>query len=219
MALLPRLCGALCVLAAAPLAAAAWPSSALADVLSSTHWAPCYYNSTAPSLLDGVATLRGLGTRAIKLALDDPRVNYPWNSPAWPASTLPSVAALASHPYYAAAFSDPAYSTYSLITYSQGVTMFCEGDSYDAAAAAADTAQFKELTELLLSTYPSKTWILESWEVRCARTRFSPRSPLARAPLRPHLRPASAPCTPFPRRTTGRSGVARTTRASRRRRR
>lgn len=177
----PRLVVLAAAAAAARLAAAAWPSSALADIVSSTHWAPCYYNQSAqlPSLLDGMASLRPLGTRAIKLALDDPTVNYPWLSPLWPAAPLPSVAALAAHPYYAAALSDPAYSTMALITYSQGVVGPCAGAAYDAAAAAADTAQLRELTELLLATYPAKTFIIESWEldwfIRCGS--FDPNKP------------------------------------------
>ena len=142
--------------------AAAWPSD-LAHIISATHWAPCYFNTTAPVLLDGIATMRGLGTRAIKLALDDPITNYPFNSPSWPTSSS-SVLALAKHPYYNSALADPTFDIYSLITYSQGVVGFCSGDKYDAAAAAADTSQFRELTEYLLSSFPTKTFIVDSWE-------------------------------------------------------
>lgn len=174
----------------APALVSAWGGD-LAHILSSTHWAPCYFNTTAPSLLDGVATLRGLGTRSIKLALDNPTVNYPWNSPDWPTSSVPSVTALAQHPYYAAALSDAAYDTYSLITYSQSVAAsFCDGERYDAAAAAVDEAQFSELAVYLLSTYPNKTFILESWEndwaVRCGG--YDPSQPAAPAVVAAYLR-------------------------------
>jgi len=157
-------------------------STDLADIISVTHWNPCYFNSTEPSLLDGLDTLARMGTRAIKLSLDDPLNNYPWNSD-WSPGSWATVTALAQHPYYAAAFADPRYATYSLITYSQGpaVSNPCDGTGYDAAAAATDTAQFHELTTHLLATYPSKTFILDAWEndwwCRCGG--YDPKTPIA----------------------------------------
>ena len=168
----------------------AW-SDDLRDIVSATHWNPCYYNTTLPSLLDGLATLKDMGTRSIKLALDNPLGNYPWHS-SWPATPFPSVVALARHPYYVSAFSDPVYTSYSLITYSQGesIKIPCDGDAYDDAAAAVDTAQLRDLTAHLLTSYPSKTFILDSWEndwwARCGS--YDPSTPIQPAVVAAYTR-------------------------------
>lgn len=51
-----------------------------------------------PYLLDGAATVYGMGSRVIKLALFNPERNYPWNSE-WP-ETFATAADMANHTYY-----------------------------------------------------------------------------------------------------------------------
>ena len=153
-----------------------WPSNELSDIIGATHWAPCYYmNSSLPATLDGAVALAPLGTRTIKLSVDSPWSNYPWNSK-WPTS-FANVTAMVSHPYYADVLSNAqpgtSYSTFILVAYSTGprTGMFC--GTYDAEMETEDQLQFAELTLYLMTTYAGegKTFVLQSWEndwaVRC----------------------------------------------------
>jgi hypothetical protein len=159
----------------------------LSTVVSSTHWAPCYFITPLPSLLDGAATLAGTGTRAIKLAFSDPASNYPWG-PAWNLSGVVDLASLAAHPWYNAVFNNtlPApytssYQVFSLITYIVGTEpQWCKGEITPADEAEI-TRQFSGVTAFLLSAYAGsgKRFIFEHWEgdwaARCAT--YDPNEP------------------------------------------
>ena len=143
----------------------------LSLIIGSTHWQPCYFlNKSLPSLLDGAIALATTGTRTGKFSFDGG--DFPWNSPLWPIS-FPDLVSIATHPYWAALFSNSGwagsvttnYQTFVLVAYSQGpkAGSFC--GTYTPANEQEDTRQFSDLTQHFITTYSGKglRFITQSW--------------------------------------------------------
>lgn len=149
----------------------------LAGFFGATHSGGKYSLPTRAEPLDylneGADRIEEMGAGVLKLWLNDqPSRNYPHFSSApetrWPAvgsgTPYTSMAKLAAHPFYRAAISRPAFTTVSLV-----VTEFARvtwRDGLSATEAATVTAEMRELTEYLLTTYAAdgKTFILQNWE-------------------------------------------------------
>ena len=190
------------------------PGADCAGRLGATLWNPCYYvNASLPVLLDGAAQLAGTGARVIKVALFEPKGNYPFNSPDWPDRGFPTSVAMAQHPYYRALWAsrrgarataaaadarppqaDPRFDTFVLVAYSTVGGTSGGGAGYwtggiTAAQEAEETAQFKACAAFLLAQYPGKTFVFENWEGDWASRAGSydpkkPATPLALASMR-----------------------------------
>ena len=139
----------------------------LATVIGATHWNPCYYlpspPSLLPSLLNGASALSSaIGTKAIKVIMDgNPNAEYPWNSD-WPAQLVgvDSLATLAASPYFAAVFAGRPgpggwdYTVFSVISYrwtSPSWNYWC--DTFSSKDADAEVAEFAGLSQYLMTTY------------------------------------------------------------------
>ena len=161
------------------LLASAAPDPSLSTFLSATHWSPCYYLSSLPSLWDGCAALARTGTRAIKLILDgSPDDTYPWNTAWGPVmANVSTLAELAATELYDTALRGRAsplpaweFDVFSLVSYSLGTgggngwNYWCT--SFTEADAAGETAEFSGLTQHLLSAFlgGGKRFMLEHWE-------------------------------------------------------
>ena len=147
-------------------------------VSGATHWSPCYYVSPLPSLWDGCAALARTGTRVAKLILDaDPSSTYPWNTDWAPImANITTLAQLAATELYDTALrgrSSPLpaweFASFAIVTYSVSVgagdwSYWC--DSFTAADAAGETAEFAGLTAHLLEAFggSGKSFWLEHWE-------------------------------------------------------
>ena len=91
--------------------------------LAATHWNPCYFiNNQVPSLIDGAIQVAGMGSRTIKIAAFEPRSNYPFNSPQWPAddntSAFTTLLSIVQHEYYTHLFNMDSLDTFILVAYS-----------------------------------------------------------------------------------------------------
>jgi len=149
-----------------------------ASVAGATHWSPCYYISTLPSLWDGCAALARTGTRVAKLIIDgDPADSYPWNTAWGPImANVTTLAQLAATELFDTALRGratpaPAWSfdTLVLVTYSVSAgagdwNYWC--NSFSPADAADETGEFAGLTEHLLGAFAGtgKAFYLEHWE-------------------------------------------------------
>ena len=70
-------------------------------------------------LIDGARALASMGSRVIKVALFDPKGEYPFNSPQWPKDgAFPTLLSMAQHAYYRELWAMPQFDTYVLIAYS-----------------------------------------------------------------------------------------------------
>jgi len=149
----------------------------LASFFGATHSGGKYSLPTRTEPLDylneGADRVEEMGAGVLKLWLNDqPSRNYPHFSSApathWPAvgtgTSYTSLAKMAAHPFYRAALSRPAFTTISLVTTEFARVTWRDGLS--ATEAAAVTAEMRELTEYLLTTYAAdgKTFILQNWE-------------------------------------------------------
>jgi hypothetical protein len=139
--------------------------------LGATHWNPCYFiNPEIPVLLDGAKSLASMGSRVIKVAVFDPKSNYPFNSPEWPeASAFADLRSMAQHKYYRMLWEMPEFDTYVLIAYSTvggaaGGDISYYTNGITDAQAQEETKQLREAASWLIATYPQKTWVIENWE-------------------------------------------------------
>eukprot|EP00045_Choanoeca_perplexa_P004207 m.36145 g.36145 ORF g.36145 m.36145 type:complete len:437 (+) comp12452_c0_seq1:2-1312(+) len=134
--------------------------------VGAVHWGGCYNRSTAPFLLDGAQSIQSFGFRTIKIALSRPTINYPWNSPLWPQdSSWSSVADIANHTYFQQLFSMPSFDTFVIVAYStvdSDEGYFRYGPT--VTQLQAETQQFRDLSLLLMTRYPTKKFVLQHWE-------------------------------------------------------
>jgi hypothetical protein len=100
-----------------------------------------------------------LGSHTIRVALGL-RDDYGGVNPAG-AITLSDVAAA---PAYRALFSNPAFRSFILTTYSNADLQSVWSDGYSAAEAAAERAEIADLGTYLLSTYPGRDFTICNWE-------------------------------------------------------
>ena len=151
--------------------------------LGIAHWQGCYFKSAKPFLLDGADEVRRLGAKVLKVAFNfhEPWNDYPWHSPEWPTDTwrtwTPPPVDVAKHPYWKSLF-EMDFDTYILIAYSNVARSSPDPEDWKSwldpwywvfqdptsQQLRDETAQFYELTEHLLTTYPNKTFVLQMWE-------------------------------------------------------
>lgn len=147
------------------------PGADCAGRLGATHWNPCYFiNPQLPVLIDGAQSLASMGSRVIKVAVFNPRGNYPFNSPDWPEdSAFTDLRSMLQHKYYRMLWDMSDFDTFVLIAYST-VGGPAGGDiSYYAhgitdAQVEEETKQLREAASWLIATYPQKTFVIENWE-------------------------------------------------------
>lgn len=176
-----------------PLALAAPPATSISNIVSATHWSPCYYlDASIPCLWDGATALYEMGTKSIKLILStDVNETYPWNSDWAPQlATVTDLASLAKTPYFDAIFRGSTgwnYTLFDLITYrvapgGEWCTSFTPDD------AEIEEREFFGLAAYFLNAFfgTQKTFLLEHWEgdwaARCGSYDASkPADPLVQA--------------------------------------
>lgn len=168
-------------------------SLSLSSTIGATHWNPCYWNVNLPNqsvLTNGVTTLAGMQTRAVKLALFDPVGNYPFLSDWSAVANYTSLLQLAQHPYYDAVFQRDDFDVFALVAYRWVPSIPTGGDYWCTGITPADevdeTEQFKSLTMYLMTAFNAsgKRFILQHWEgdwaARCGSYNASqPASPAA----------------------------------------
>lgn len=131
--------------------------------LGVTHASGKYRFEQGDFLNEGAAKLKDLGTRSIKLWMNNVEKAYPFGTQ-WPA--VRNLTELAQTAPFRRVFADD-FDTYFLVAFSSGMPhgYFKEPSASDAQFAE-DERQFYDLTKHLLTAYrgTNKTFVLQSWE-------------------------------------------------------
>jgi len=135
----------------------------LADRLGCAHAEGAYFFSNQDYLNEGADQIFRLGMRVIKVFLNNPDHQYPFNSN-WP--QFHSMAETVQHPYFCKLFDKP-FSTFVIVAFSFTDSehhYYLEGVT--EPQATEEQQQFYELAKYLLTTYrgTGKTFILQNWE-------------------------------------------------------
>lgn len=141
----------------------AWTHWPAAERIGCTHVAGRYNFTDKDFLNEGADRILESGMRVIKVYLNSPDKNYPFNSD-WPA--FRTTVQMARHPYYRALFDKP-FKTFIMTTYSRpsGPVAEWRKGFTDRDCDQARRA-FSELTQYLMRTYrgTGKTFVLQHWE-------------------------------------------------------
>jgi hypothetical protein len=136
----------------------------LSTILGVTHSNGKYYLMNKDYLDEGADQILTVGSKVIKLNLNDSTpAKYPWNSD-WP-KDIKSLVQMAQTPYFKSVFGIP-FRTYILTTYSIGPDHHYWLAGITPDDEARETRQFYDLTKCLLTTYrgTGKTFVLANWE-------------------------------------------------------
>lgn len=141
----------------------------LRSLLGTTHVAGRYALTEEPYLVEGARTVHErLGYRHLKLWFHNPANLYPWHS-AWDLPEGYTLAQLAAHPYYRAAFAFPFRSITLEVFFTQKGQLQPHPRGWMIPPDLDFTREEKEICDLgvyLLETYRDRevTFILQNWE-------------------------------------------------------
>jgi hypothetical protein len=134
----------------------------LVERVGITHVAGKYHFTDGDYLNEGADQILRLGSRVIKLYLDDPARSYPFNSE-W--GQFRDMVELVQHRYYQALFRKP-FKTYVMTATGNVARAGYYRSGVSEEQYAAEVRQFHALATYLLTTYKDtgKTFILSHWE-------------------------------------------------------
>ena len=137
----------------------------LAGRLGATHYAGKYFLSDEPYLLEGVASLHGIGFKTVKLWLGAELPGYAFNSK-WDLPKNARLADVVRHEYFKRALEAPFETFIFEIAPVGRHPVPKDGKALTPDDFKADQEQFEELATHLLDTYGKQplTFILQHWE-------------------------------------------------------
>jgi hypothetical protein len=137
--------------------------SPLNERIGATHWRGYYRTQTGETSIDNAAyELKALGSKAIKLNINDLATSYPLDS--WPGAGGNTLAENLQYDCFKRVFGDPFFKTYLLVCYERPNINYFDGVS--VAEKAQVENQFYDAASYLLNTYSNtgKVFILSNWE-------------------------------------------------------
>ena len=139
--------------------------AALADQIAVAHTDGDYALTSEPFLLEGARKIRGLGSKAIKVFLQDPARKYPHNS-SWPAaSAIPDIVDVLRTDYFKMLF-DMDFSTFILQAHMDTVDSHKWHDGLTDEEWRTVEGNYYDAAKHLFTTYTGtgRRFILEHWE-------------------------------------------------------